>query len=149
MKKLFLLFVIFGFFSISSFAEPTTPSVKREKRIGQNTKIDYDFTKMNYNMATGIVFDMMIAPEDYKNKTAKIKGQFLTDVYQGTRAFAVVIWDAGGCCPTGVTVVPLEGRKYPEDFPAEKGQVTVTGVLELLKIYGGDAICLVAEKWEY
>jgi len=148
MKKVFLLFLIFCNFSFALFADAIVPSVKRQSRIGPNTRITLDFTKMNYNMATGIVFDMMIDPEKYKNKTVKIHGQFLSDVYEGTRTFAVVIWDAGGCCPTGVNVVPLEGKKYPEDFPPNESEVTITGTLEILQLYGGDILCLVAERWE-
>ena len=47
-------------------------------------KIDWDFTKMNFNMASGLVFDMMVDPQKYNNKTAKIKGQFSSDVHQGS-----------------------------------------------------------------
>ena len=35
-------------------------------------KFDYDFSKMNYNMATAVVFDMMVSPGDYENKSVKI-----------------------------------------------------------------------------
>ena len=80
MKKRFLPFFVLIFFSLAH-AEVKVPSVKRAPKIGPNTKINFDFTKMNYNMATGIIFDMMIDPETYKNKTAKIKGQFATEVH--------------------------------------------------------------------
>ena len=146
MKKRFLPFFVLIFFSLAH-AEVKVPSVKRAPKIGPNTKINFDFTKMNYNMATGIVFDMMIDPETYKNKTAKIKGQFTTEVHEGNRMFAVIVWDSGGCCPTGLGIVPLEEKKYPDDFPKEGSEVTVTGTLEILNIYGADALCLVAEIW--
>lgn len=32
-------------------------------------KINIDFTKMNYNMAYSIMFEMMVEPEKYKEKT--------------------------------------------------------------------------------
>lgn len=146
MKRRFLPFLVLFIFSLAH-AEIKVPSVKRAKKIEANAKINFDFTKMNYNMACGIIFDMMIDPENYKNKTVKIKGQFATEVHEGNRMFAVIIWDSGGCCPTGLGIVPLEGKKYPDDFPKEGSEITVTGTLEILNIYGGDALCLVAEIW--
>ena len=138
-----LFFILSGATADVPFA-----TAKGQGKISAGTKINYDFTKMNYNMATGIVFDMMIAPENYKGKTAKIKGQFLSEIHEGQRAFAVVVWDATGCCPTGLTIVPLEGKKYPDDFPKEESQVTVAGTLEIMNLFGGETLCLVAETWE-
>lgn len=148
MKKIFLLAEIIFMSALAFCSEAELLTANRPPKKIAAAKIDYDFTKMNYNMATGIVFDMMIDPETYKNKTAKIQGEFRSEVHQGKRLCAIVVWDAGGCCPTGITVAPLQGKKYPADFPAEGGKATVTGTLEILEVFGSPSLCLVADLWE-
>ncbi len=124
-------------------------SVSRGRKLTAKTKYDFDFTKINYYVASGIIFDFMIKPEKYVNKTVKIKGQFLSDVYEGKRLLAVVLWDLGGCCPSGLTVVPIEEMKYPSDFPVSGNYATFFGTLEMVNLMGEeDSLCLVVEKWE-
>ena len=134
MKKIFFSIIIFCMTVLAAFAA--------------GPKFDYDLSKMNYNMATAVVFDMMVSPGDYENKSVKITGQFASEIHEGERLYAVIMWDATGCCPTGLTVVPLEGKKYPQDFPKEGSQVTVTGKMKSIEMFGGWSLCLVAENWE-
>lgn len=93
-------------------------------------KIDLDFTKMNYNMASSVIFEMLIEPEKYLNKTVKIDGQFETSVYEGNRYFAVINWDLTGCCPSGLNFIPPDSMIYPYDFPEAGAFVTVTGAMK-------------------
>ncbi len=111
-------------------------------------KFDFDFSKMNYNMATAVVFDMMVSPGDYENKSVKITGQFNSELHEGVRLYAVIIWDATGCCPTGLTVIPPKEKKYPQDFPKEGSEITVTGKMKSIEMFGGWTLCLVAESWQ-
>lgn len=146
MKKIPALLSLLFVFSFSAFSEDFF-SVNRQKRVSPDSKVSLDFTKMNYNMASGVIFDMMVAPQKYKNKTMKIHGQFYTEVHSDKRIFAILIWDLTGCCPTGVTIVPLSSMKFPSDFPKQDEYVTVTGTLEIFEIDGEEALCLVAENW--
>ena len=93
-------------------------------------KIDLDFTKMNYNMASSVIFEMLIEPEKYLNKTVKIDGQFETSVYEGNRYFAVINWDLTGCCPSGLNFIPPDSMIYPYDFHEAGAFVTVTGTMK-------------------
>ena len=115
----------------------------------ENSTINYDFTKYNYNVASSIIFDMMVDAEKYVNKTAKIYGQYYSDVYEGFRIFSIIVWDATACCPAGLTIVPVDGTKFPEDFPELNSYATVSGTLQLLSSVEGENLCLLAEKWEY
>ena len=117
--RLFLFAALLSLAASPLFAQDMI-CAKPKERLAPGAKINYDFSKMNYNMASGVVFDMMVSPGDYEGKTAKITGQFTSEIHEGKRIFAVIMWDATGCCPTGLSVVPLEGKKYPADFPAEK-----------------------------
>ena len=146
MKKIPALVALLFVFSVSVFSEDFF-SVNRQKQVSPSSKVALDFTKMNYNIASGVIFDMMIAPQKYKDKTMKIHGQFYTEVHNDKRIFAILIWDLTGCCPTGMTIVPLSSMKYPADFPKQDEYVTVVGTLELLEMDGEETLCLVAENW--
>ena len=148
-KKLALFsFLFLIMLAVNGQDDESFYSVKRPKRITSKTKINYDLTKMNYNIASGLLFDMLIEPEKYANKTIKIKGQFHSEIYENKRIFAILIWDMTGCCPSGLSVVPLSTMKYPDDFPDSGYYTTITGTLELLDFAGDAAIYLIPEKWE-
>lgn len=102
--------------------ELTTPVVVQPK-------VDYDLTNMNYNMLSAITFEMLVEPEKYTDKTVKISGQFYTEVENDIRYYSVIIWDATLCCPAGMDFIPPDTMSFPEDFPAEEAQITVTGIL--------------------
>ena len=85
---------------------------------------------MNYNMASSIMFEMLVEPEKYIEKTVKIDGQFETSVYEGNRYFSVVNWDLTGCCPSGLNFIPPDSMKYPADFPESSSLITVTGIMK-------------------
>ncbi|MBR6913935.1 MAG: hypothetical protein IKN34_09075 [Treponema sp.] len=148
MKKIFAAFALFVCIAFCSASAENFLSVKRQKKITPTTKINYDFTKLNYNIASGLLFDMLVSPDKYVNKTMKIHGQFYSENHDGMRSFAILIWDLTGCCPTGTMVAPLSEMKYPNDFPKNDEFVTVTGFLEKIKSGDDESLYLVAEKWE-
>lgn len=120
-KSIILLAVVL--FLISSCSKKKPVSIPSQE-------FDLDFTKMNYNMTSSILFEMLIEPEKYVNKSVKISGQFETAVYEGTRYFSVINWDATGCCPTGIDFIPPSTMNYPEDFPESGTTITVTGTMK-------------------
>ncbi len=100
------------------------------------------------NAALHKLFLDSFEPGDYENKSVKITGEFASELHEGVRLYAVIMWDATGCCPTGLSIVPQEGKKYPDDFPKEGSQVTVTGKMKSIEMFGGWSLCLVAESWQ-
>ncbi len=110
------------------------PKVKRVAPVyyskGIPEKIDFDFTKMNFNMASGLIFDIMVEPEKFLHRTIKFEGQFSTSVYEGVRRFAVFSWDLAGCCPTGLEFIPSSTTDFLMNFPMEGLPITVIGRLE-------------------
>ena len=92
-------------------------------------KIDFDLSNMNYNMISSITFEMLIEPEKYTDKSVKISGQFYTEVEEEVRYYSVIIWDATLCCPAGMDFIPPSTMKFPDDFPPQETQITVTGTL--------------------
>lgn len=119
------------------------------KKGAEKGMYDFDFSKISYNDASNIFFDMLIAPKKYADKTVKISGEFTTSEFEGTRYFATVNWDMDGCCPNVLNFIPPETMKYPEDFPAEKTPITVTGKMQFLQIGDDMELKFVADKVEF
>lgn len=94
----------------------------------EQNKIDFDWSKMNYNMLSSLIFDIQVNPEKYNNKRFKLTGNFNTSIYEGNRYYSVLIWDPTGCCPTGLDFIPPADMKYPEDFPEMDTVISVTCV---------------------
>ena len=91
------------------------------------TKIDLDLSSMNYNMISSITFEMLIEPQKYVDKSVKISGECHTEMYEGTRYYSVIVWDATQCCPAGLDFIPPEAFQFPDDFPQDGEKITVTG----------------------
>lgn len=103
---------------------------------GSNTsKINLDLTKMSATMIYSTIFDMLIMPEDYIEKTIKLSGWFetYTDPQTGEMYYAVVVPDATACCQQGLEFVWPGDHKYPEDFPEIMQDITVTGIYKLIE----------------
>ena len=93
------------------------------------TEVDVDLTDLSANMVYAQVWDMINSPEKYRRKTVKMHGLFATrpDEKTGELQYGCVIQDALACCAQGIQFIPAEEMQYPEDFPSEGEEITVTG----------------------
>ena len=106
--------------------------------------VDVDLTAMNSTMIFAQVSNMMIAPQEYVGKTIRMAGQFA--VYYGYNAdgtvnedvlyYACIIADATACCSRGLEFLVAGSLAYPDDYPPEGSQITVTGVFDLYEEEG-------------
>lgn len=107
------------------------PEVKKgDDTVLSRTKgIDVDLTTLSSTMVYSEVYNMLSCPDDYKGKTIKMEGQFVSyrDEFQGIDYYACVIMDATACCSQGLEFVPTGKYSYPEDFPSDGDMVTVIG----------------------
>lgn len=100
------------------------------------SNVDVDLTQLSSTMVYSEVFQIMVSPESYIGKTMKISGQFAA--YEGDSAlsesdpyyFAVVISDATACCQQGIEFVLNGEHRYPDDYPPQETDITITGVFE-------------------
>jgi len=140
-----LLFISLCF--ISCKKSQTAPSSVKENNVKMpEGKFDIDFTKMNFNIASSMMFDFLIQPEEYVEKTVLIKGQYHTEVYENERLFAVFIWDATGCCPQSLSFIPPKNMTFPDGFPGEKQEVILSGTLKMVPFNNNEEINLIAEE---
>jgi len=108
--------------------------------------LDYDLTKMNANMVYAQIFELMLNPEEYKDKVFKINGTFMISPDQeGKDAYAVLIKDALACCQQG-----LEFKyDFGQDVPLVGTEMTITGKYVLTEKDGISHNYLVANKIEF
>lgn len=147
MKKISAVLLIILLISGCSKKTPDFREISEAQEISSHTQnFDFDFTGMSYNVLSGVLFDILVTPEKYKNKTVKVAGNFNTQVHEGKRYFSVIKWDATGCCPAGIDFIPPENMKYPEDFPENDAEITVCGRMILMGQGDEEALYLVADK---
>lgn len=94
--------------------------------------VDVDLTVLSSTMVYSEVYNMMVAPEDYKGKTVKMKGQFVPyyDESTGKYYFACFISDATACCSQGIEFILTDEYSYPDDYPKEGDTFCVVGTYD-------------------
>jgi uncharacterized membrane protein YcgQ (UPF0703/DUF1980 family) len=72
---------------------------------------------------------MMTNPDSYKGKSVRAKGTFsyFKDDATGKEYFAVLVQDATACCAQGIEFVLKGDYKYPQDYPEQDTEITVSG----------------------
>lgn len=96
----------------------------------EQTDVDFDFTKMNYNMISSITFEILVNPKKYVNKIVKISGDFYETEHEDKKYYSVLIWDATGCCPAGLNFIPSDSVKEQFGSIEQNSKITVTGILK-------------------
>ncbi|MBR4785198.1 MULTISPECIES: hypothetical protein [Fibrobacter] len=91
--------------------------------------VDIDLTRMSGTMVYAQVYQMVMHPGKYVGKRIKMKGVFSSyyDDATKTRFFGCVIADALACCSQGLAFELEKPHKYPDEFPDEGTEITITG----------------------
>lgn len=103
--------------------------------------VDYDLTQMSSDMVYALVYQMMVAPEEFVGKKIRMKGNFYASYYQPTETYYYycVIQDATACCSQGLEFIWEDNSHiYPDEYPAEGQEIIVEGVFETYKEEGDD-----------
>ena len=98
---------------------------------GGELRIDVDLTKLSSTMVYAEVYNMMSAPELYTGSGIRMKGNFAHFEGNGRHYFSCVIADATACCAQGIEFVLKDERKYPDEYPEEGNEITVSGVFDI------------------
>ena len=109
---------------------------KKSADTASNEEDYVDLTELSSTAVYAEVFNMVTKPEEYKDKTVKMKGTFATQVLEdsGKRLYACIIEDATACCAQGIEFECKGDLKYPDDYPKEGNYVTVEGSFDSYKI---------------
>lgn len=97
--------------------------------------IDVDLTRLNSVMVYSQVYEIMYYPEDFIGKVIRMTGTYSSfyDESTGKLYNACIIQDATACCAQGIEFILTDDYQYPEDYPKDGDEVTVTGTFD---IYG-------------
>ena len=99
---------------------------------GKEEGVDIDLTVLSSTVVYSEVYNMVSTPENYIGKTVKMDGKFA--LYHDEAAdkyyFACIIADATACCSQGIELVLTDDYTYPDDYPAEGGDICVVGVFD-------------------
>lgn len=153
MKQISLICLFFALLFLFSACGSSKPAEKKIDISSLEEKkpltIDYDFTKMNFNIATAQVFNMAVEPEKYVGKVVKFQGQFMSIEEEGysSRFFSVLQYDATACCQTGFMFFLPEDKKYPDDYPPEMAEIEVCGKLTLGEVDGMEISYLACDNY--
>ena len=90
---------------------------------------DIDLTKMSITMIYSQIFNMLIMPEEYVDKTIKVTGAF--EIYPNENGeidfFTLTVMDATACCKEGIDFIWAGNHTYPDDYPEQGQEITITG----------------------
>lgn len=100
-----------------------------------NSEFDVDLTRLSSAMIFSQVSDMVSRSDDYVGKSVKVRGPFsyFKDPNTGKEYFAVMISDATACCSQGMEFVLDGNYSYPDDYPEQGTEITVTGKFNYYK----------------
>jgi hypothetical protein len=112
--------------------ESDTVSETASSTVASTNSIDVDLTALSSTMVYSEVYNMMTDPGSYIGKTVKMSGVYAVYYDEGTGKYyhACIISDATACCSQGIEFELKSGYSYPDDYPAEGGQICVTGTFD-------------------
>lgn len=109
--------------------EPAETNVKLTEWEGA---VDIDLTEMSSTMIYSEVYNMMISPDEYDGKTVRIFGMYTCyEASEDKVYYACIVQDATQCCAQGLEFVLNDSYVWPDDYPENGDEVTVTGVFEV------------------
>ncbi len=120
------------------------------KEKSKRPKIDLDMTKLNYNMVSSLIFNMMVESEKYLGKRIKIAGKFYSEFDEDNliRHYSVLIWDNTACCQVGLQFIREGDYEFPKDYPEQMTPVEISGIYSIKEINGMDYVYLACDDFK-
>ncbi len=116
----------------SSTVETTTTAVAQPS----NSIVDYDLTMLSQTMVYSALYDMLVNPAAYVDKTVRIRGTAFSDYDESSQQYYyfIIVTDEAACCQQGV-----EYRLAGENYPTDGETITVKGLFQQYQ-YEGDGM---------
>ncbi len=117
-------------------ADPT--AAPKDKEI-----VNLDLTLLSGTMVYAEVYDMMYHPENYMGKKIRMNGTYTLfhDDNTGKDYHGCIVKDATACCAQGIEFELTDDYSYPDDYPAEGGQICIVGVFDTYN-EGANTYCI-------
>ena len=107
--------------------------------------IDLDMSGMSGTVVYAQVYNLMADPFPWIGKIIRMAGFYspYDDQEHGIVYHACIIPDATACCAQGIEFVWAGEHRWPEDYPEDGAEITVTGRLEIYEENGDNYLHLV------
>lgn len=130
LKVISLLLVLIMVFAMSG-CNKTDSSITDSDSIGSESEI-IDLTKMSSTMVYSEMYIINSAPEEYKGKKIRVRGEFYVYYDEVTKKnyFSVTIQDKTSCCLQGLEFIVNGDYSYPEDYPPEMTEIEICGIYD-------------------
>ena len=125
-KRLLILFLCITAVLMMYCTTPRTAA-------GEETRVDLDLSCLSGTVVYAQVYNMMYEPEAYVNKVIRVAGYYSAyeDEETGMVYHACVIPDATACCAQGLEFVRKGDYEWPDEYPMDGVDITVTGRFEV------------------
>lgn len=114
--------------------------------------IDLDLAEMSGTVVYAQIYNLLYNPDPWLGKIIRMAGyySYYDDQELGIVYHACIIPDATACCAQGIEFVRAGEHNWPEDYPEDGADITVTGRLEIYKEDGYSYLHLVDSEvlWE-
>lgn len=96
-------------------------------------KIIFDVSELDKTETYLSVYDMMLYPRNYTGNVVRVAGEYYSTLYKDKDYVYVLIKDAAQCCSTGFEFEWDGDYVYPDDYPPENTEITVTGIFDIYR----------------
>ncbi len=114
--------------------------------------IDLDMSGMSGTVVYAQIYNLLSDPGPWLGKIIRMAGyySFYNDQEHGIVYHACIIPDATACCAQGIEFIWAGEHKWPDDYPENGTDITVTGRLEIYEENGFSYLHLVDAEvlWE-
>ena len=135
MKRIFRTFMLLVLISALAVC---CPACTGAETAAEPVTVDLDLSVMSGTVVYAQVYNLLCDPTAWLGKTIRMAGFYsaFQDQSTGTVYHACVIPDATACCAQGIEFVWAGEHAWPEDYPEDAADITVTGRLEIYEENG-------------
>ena len=137
MKKLNLILILCLIACILTACAASDAGIEKAAPIPtpQPLVVDLDLSKLSGTVVYAQVYNLVYEYESWLGKVIKMSGYYSAyeDTERGVVYHACVIPDATACCAQGIEFLWAGEHAWPDDYPEEGMNITVTGRLDQYK----------------
>ena len=135
MKRIFRTFMLLVLVSALAVCSPACAGAETA---AEPAAVDLNLSVMSGTVVYAQVYNLLCDPTAWLGKTIRMAGFYsaFQDQSTGMVYHACVIPDATACCAQGIEFVWAGEHAWPEDYPEDAADITVTGRLEIYEENG-------------
>lgn len=100
-------------------------------------EIDIDLTQMSSEIVLALLYQFVVAPEEYSGQSIRMQGNYYSNYNEqtGVNEYYCVVKDAAACCAQGMEFIWKDMEQGTLEKELLDGQeVIITGILETYKL---------------